>query len=169
MRNLLRLVTLGFLLAASAVSVADQKLGVVDMEKAVMDTTKAKSMSEQFVKDFTQDDAKAKKIEADMKALNDKRIKGGASLPKSEQDALFKQMQSKNQERGEIIKKIKQAEQERLQQLHAAVDPKIKDVMKDVAESGGYSMIIDKKAAPYFNPSDDVTQQTTEKLNQALK
>lgn len=169
LRNLLNVVLIGSILFAPAAMSADAKIGVVDMEKAIMQTTKAKGMSDQFVKDFTKDEEKVKKIEAELTALNEKAMKSGASMSKTEKETLMKQMQSKGHERGEIVKKIKQAEQERLQQLRAAIDPKIKAVMKDVAEKGGYTIIIDRKAAPYFSEADDVTKDTTEKLNQALK
>lgn len=164
MRNLVKVVALGVLLVAPVMA-ADVKIGVIDMQKAIMQTAKAKSMSDQFVKDFTQDEENAKKIQADLKALDEKVKKSGVAPSKADQDTF----KSKSQARAEIINKIKQAEQERLQELRKVVDPKIKDVMKEVATKGGYTIIVDKAAAPFYDEADDVTQQATEKLNQALK
>lgn len=164
-RNLAKVVALGLVLMAPMAIAADVKIGIIDMQKAIMQTAKAKSMSDQFVKDFTKDEEKAKKLQVELKALSDKVKTSGAAPSKADQDAF----KSKSQARAEIVNKIKQAEQERLQQLRAAVDPKLKDVMKEVAAKGGYTIIVDKTAAPFYNEADDVTQEATEKLNQALK
>lgn len=155
---------LSVVLIAPAIA-ADVKIGVIDMQKAIMQTAKAKSMSDQFIKDFTKDEESVKKIQAELEALSEKVKKSGAAPSKADQ-AAFK---TKSQARAEIINKIKHHEQERLQDLRKAVDPKIKDIMKEIAEKGGYTIIIDKVAAPYYDEADDVTQQATEKLNQVLK
>lgn len=155
---------LSVVLIAPAIA-ADVKIGVIDMQKAIMQTAKAKSMSDQFIKDFTKDEENVKKIQAELEALSEKVKKSGAAPSKADQ-AAFK---TKSQARAEIINKIKHHEQERLQDLRKAVDPKIKDIMKEIAEKGGYTIIIDKVAAPYYDEADDVTQQATEKLNQVLK
>ena len=164
LRNLVKVAVLGIMLVAPVMA-ADVKIGVVDMQKAIMQTAKAKSMSDQFVKDFSQDEENAKKIQADLKAMDDKVKKSGVAPSKADQETF----KSKSQARAEIVNKIKQAEQSRLQDLRKIVDPKIKDVMKDIATKGGYTIIVDMAAAPFYNEADDVTQQATEKLNQALK
>jgi outer membrane protein len=164
LRNFFKVMGLGIFLIAPAMAV-EVKIGVIDTQKAIMQTIKAKNMSDKFIKDFTKDEEKVKKIQSELEALNEKVKKSGVA-PSKEDQAAFK---NKSQSRAEIINKIKHHEQERLKELRAAVDPKIKDIMKEIAEKGGYTIIIDKVAAPYYDEADDVTQQATEKLNQVLK
>lgn len=168
LRSLFKVILVSFMFAGSAMA-ADVKIAVVDMNAAVMQTTKAQSMTEQLKKDVVKDNEKLKKLESEIKELNDKGMKSGKSMPKADQQKLIKQIQEKTQEHNQIYKKIEQLEKSKMKELSDLVKPKIKDVMKEVATKGSYTIVIDMSAAPYYGDTTDVTKEVTDKLNQALK
>lgn len=144
---------------------AATKVGVVDLQKVIQESAKAKAMNAAMLKKFkpARDalqannekwQADVKKYQRDMSVMTAKQKKDRQAALKKEQQTYLK--------KAEKFQTQYMAEQKKnVDNLQAA----IKKALAAVAKKGDYSMILLKQAAPYVaDDSMDVTEQVKQQL-----
>jgi outer membrane protein len=136
-------VALSFLMGSS-VYAADLKIGYVDMQKAIKETSVGKKAKKELEKDFNAKKAALQKKEADLKKMNDdlekKKVALSDDVKAKKAQELQQEMLKFQREVGEsqlnIQKKERDLTQPILEKLQASLDK--------VAKEGGYTLVLEK-------------------------
>ena len=154
-----------FVLFATAPVQAQQTLpiGVFDVQKVAGQSEVLKSARAEIDKKFG-------KQKSDLEKERDSIEKKAAEFQKKkptdkQQQALAKQHREYT-EKTQAFMKLLQAEEVRVRQ---DLEKIISDSAKDLAQKKGYLIVLDKAAAPYFDPKLDVTNELLEEVNAKAK
>lgn len=150
---------------------ADIKIGVVDMQKAIqtVDTgKKAKAQLEKQItdkkKDIQTEEAAIKKMTEDFKKQ---------SLVMNDQAKAKKQaeIQERIMKYQELAGRTQQELQQREQELTEPIVSKLRAIIKDMAASKGYTVILERNdnTVLYFQDKDDLTSDVVSTFNKQNK
>jgi outer membrane protein len=167
MRVLPLLLVLGLGLANPARAAEEQKIGTVDMQRALQSVEAGKKAKSQLEKEFN---AKKKEVQTEEAAIR----KMGEEL---EKQSLVMNEEAKNKKRGELQQRImklqegtqrSQAElQQRERDLTKPIIDKLRDIISDIAKSKGYSVILERNenTVLFSQDKDDLTQLVIDSFN----
>ena len=130
--------------AMAATAKADVKIGYVDLQRAIQETTVGKKAKKDLEKEFNAKKTELQKKEADLKKMADdlekKKIALSDDVRAKKQQELQQEMMKFQHEVGEsqqnIQKKERDLTQPILEKLQASLDK--------IAKDGGYTMIFEK-------------------------
>lgn len=122
----------------------DMKIGYVDMQKAIQETTAGKKAKSNLEKEFNAKKAELQKKEADLKKMDEDLRKKATALSDEMRNKKMQELQTEalkfQKEVGEsqmnIQKKERELTQPILEKLQAAVDK--------VAKDGGFTMVLER-------------------------
>ncbi len=151
----------------SHLALAQTKVGVVNMQKAVFDTAEIKKADNEM-------QAKYKPKQDDIGKLNSqiediaKQLQSGAGklTPQAQADLqaqgtrLQRDLQYKQQDLQEQVNEDRQA-------ILTASSQKMTDVIKKIAEERGLDMVVDTQNTYYFKPAMDITAEATAAYDKA--
>lgn len=156
-----------FLLALSGFALAAEKIAVVDVQRAIIDTEMAKerlaSLREEA--DFKGNMDEVEAIKKEGQALVEKLQKDGPVMSSEQQAALQKKIQEKQADLEHIARKLQAKEQEVLQEIMVQRQEQTKKVISELIKSEGIGLLLDKRAAIHAEPGFDITAKVTSKLN----
>lgn len=148
-------------------AVAADKIAIVNVQRAIVDTDSAKRRLETLRKE-PEFKANMKDIEAIKKegqSLVDKLKKDGPVMSSDQQAALQKKIQEKQADLEHIGRKLQAREQEVLQEIMAQKQEQTKTVINDIIKSEKIGLLLDSRAALHAEPGYDITAKVTSKLN----
>ncbi len=123
---------------------AETKIGYVDMQKAIQETTTGKKAKKDLEKEFNSKKADLQKKEADLKKMNEDLEKKAAALSdearQKKQAELQQEMMKFQREVSESQMKIQKKEQD----LTKPILDKLQGAIEKVAKAEGYSMVLEK-------------------------
>ncbi len=154
-------------LAWAAPAQAQTKMAVVDVRRAVLETEEGLRVQASLKKLFdsrqTELDAKQVQLQKDKDAL-DKEIQAG----KTAKDLLQKKLETLQRNAAEIqtLTYDYQREMSRKEsELTTPILNKVLGILKRIAATDGYDMIIDKTVAPYFRSDLELTDRAIQMFN----
>lgn len=163
MRNLFIVTLFCLLISATAVQAAELNIGVFDLQKVATDSEALKATRAEIDKKFGKQksdlEQERENIEKKAKDFQKKRP------TEKQQQALQKQHQDYSQ-KAQAFMKLLQAEEVRFQQ---DMENQIAKAAKEVAVKKGLALVLNKAAAPYFDPKFDVTADVLTELNTLTK
>ncbi len=131
-------------LMASQAQGAEAKIGYVDMQKAIQETTTGKNAKKELEKEFNAKKTELQKKEADIKKmaqdLEKKNVALSDEVRAKKQQELQQQMVSFQREVGESQLNIQKKERE----LTQPILEKLAASLEKVAAAGGYTMVLEK-------------------------
>ncbi len=158
------------ILMASCASlvVAGEKIAVVDIQRAIVDTDVAKERLESLREeaDFKGNMKDVEKIKKDGQSLVEKLQKDGPVMTADQQQALQKKIQEKQADLEHIVRKLQAREQEVLQEIMAQRQAQAKQVIGELIKSEDIGLLMDKRAAIHADPGFDITAKVTHRLNE---
>jgi outer membrane protein len=151
---------------ASFVLAAD-KIAIVNVQRAIVDTDTAKQRLESLRKeaDFKANMKDVDKIKKEGQSLVEKLQKDGPVMSTDQQAALQKKIQEKQADLEHIARKLQAREQEVLQEIMAQQQEQTKSVINDIIKSEKIGLLLDSRAALHAEPGYDITAKVTQKLN----
>lgn len=158
---------LGLLVAAPLALAANGKLGVVDAE-AVLAKSDAGQAAQAEMKAFSKKQRTS--LQAQQKKLKSERdtLQKNASI---QSDAAKKQAQQTFQKHAQAfqqkVQKGQQAVQKKRRELLQPLEAKLHDIIVSYATRHGYEMILDKRAAIYYEKGTDLTDAILKAFNTA--
>lgn len=165
MRKLLQVAVLASLMVGGT-AFAEQKIAVLDMQMALMESNAAKQYEAQDEKKFGARFEKIKALEAEALKLQQRLQKDGEKMKQAEFERLeldynqqVREIQTQSQEFNDARA---QAEQAFLQE----VKPKLDSAIEEVLKAGNYDLVIDRAAVIDVSPKLDITLRVVERLNQ---
>jgi outer membrane protein len=151
------------LLSAVAVQAEEFKFGVFDVQKVAAESDALKMAKEDVDKRFGKQrtDLEKERDDIEKKAESFKK-----KAPTEKQQKALQKQHREYQEKTQAFMKILQAEEMRIRQ---GLEKAITQAAKAVAVKNGYLLILDKAAAPYFDPRQDVTSEILMEVNNITK
>lgn len=144
------------------------KIAVVDVQGAILQTDIAqKRMGE--VRD--QDDYKKNKAEYDrLKSEGDSLLKtfqkDAAVMSQDQKIAAQQKLSSMQDDLDHVTSKLQQAEQTAGQALLQDMAPKVQEVLREIIEKEGITLLLQRNAVIHAEASYSITATVTDKLNQ---
>lgn len=164
-KKLVSLSSLLFCLVAASAS-AELKIAVLDTQRALIASEEAQSLSKKITEELQSDEAEAKALNDEVRALTEKLQKDGEVMSPVEQRRAQKDIEDKQIDLQFMVNKLQKAVQDRRQELVNHMLPKIDAVLKDLIELEGYDLIMERSNLRYVNTKHDITRKVTEKLNE---
>jgi len=161
-----------FLIAAPAQSADSVKIGYVDAQK-ILDDTKAGKKAKADMEEFVKSRQKIIDIdESEIKQLQDDLTRQTAVLSpdarREKEDALQRKVVEYQKRAGELNKEVQSKKKEVLDNFNKDLE----DIVKKVAERGGYVMILDRNAEGgvllYAKDSLDLTGEVVKEFEKAV-
>jgi outer membrane protein len=149
----------------ATVASAQLKVAVVNVQKAMLDSEEMKKISAQMEAKYKPRQAELDKLQADMNSIQ-QQLESNKLTPQAQSD-LTVQGQRKQRDAQRLSDDL-QAELERdRQDVLAKSAQKMQEVIKKLAEAGGYDLVVDVSQALYFKPAMDITDQALMAYNKA--
>jgi outer membrane protein len=166
--KLLKLTLAVLILALPTLGWAQQKIAVVDLQEAILQTDIAQKRLEEI---RNQDDFKADKVEFERlkKELDElvKKFQKDAAVMSQEQQAAARQkLSSKQADLEHVVGKVQQTEQVAAQALLQELGPKVQEVLREIITTEGIGLLLQRGAVIHADASYSITTKVTDKLNQ---
>lgn len=150
---------------ATGAAAQGAKIGAVNVDRILRDSTVAKAVTTKLEQDFSKREKELQNLAAQIKAASEKLEREAPTLPESQrvsrQRQLVEQDRDLQRKQREFQEDLSLRRNEGLQQ----VLEKVNRVLKQVAESEKYDLIVQEAA--YINPKLDITEKVLEALNNA--
>jgi outer membrane protein len=156
-------IALGAFVAVPAV--AEIKIAVVDVQRAILNSEQAKVYMAQIQQEFKKEEEEIRTLQASATALLERLQKDGDVISEPEKRKLQQQIEDKNNDFVYLRKKLQRQIDDRQQELFAGVDQKVQKAIEELVKSDDYDLIIPRQAALYVSELYDITRKVTEKLN----
>jgi len=166
MKNWIKIIALGLSVVATG-AMAETKIAVVDMERALFQSEGAKASFKQVEDQFGDDLEKLKALEQDMLDVQQKMQKDGAIMSDDEQRKLRNTVKEKQSEYQFFAGKLQKAEQEWRQQFFRASLPRMQTIMKELIEKEEVDLVLNGQAVIHVTPDLDLTKKLLNELNKA--
>ncbi|HTN34695.1 MAG TPA: OmpH family outer membrane protein [Marinobacter sp.] len=152
-------------MAVSIPSLADTKIGVVDLRQALFSSNDAKTFSEGLQKDFAGDEAKVREAQDAARKLKDRLEKDGAMMNESERNKLAGEFQEKVKEFNFLKQRLDSAVAQRKQAFLEQARPEVDAAVKELLDENGLDLILPSEAVVYVKPEMNLTSKLLDKLN----
>ncbi len=164
MKNLSKALLCIALLATGKIASA-QKVGFVSYDSLLYLLPQYETVSKQFDSARTHYGEKLEGQKADLEMAAMKLDSNKNRMSPREYELQMNALQQTNQ-RIQSISEIYKEELAKYQEsLVKPLNIKVRKAIEEVAKANGFSSVVDKQVAYYFNPSDDLTALVMKKLN----
>lgn len=123
---------------------AETKIGYVDLQKAIQETSTGKKAKSDLEKDFNKRKKELEKMEADLKKMGEDLEKKAMVLSddvRGQKQAAFQQEMMKYRE---AVSKNQLEIQKKERDLTMPIITKLREAIEDIAKKDGYTMVLEK-------------------------
>lgn len=152
-------------LLLSAVTFAESKIGVADLEAAVVASKTWKQVESSLMSKMKSDETKLKKLESDVKALAERYEKEKDVMAQKDKVDLEYQIRTKQAEAQEIIVKNQKMQQQGIQSAMIELRPRLEKIVDQIVQEKQLTVVINKQALYYSSEAIDITSEVTQRLN----
>jgi outer membrane protein len=144
----------------SMLALAETKIAVIDMEKAVQGTSAGKKAKAELENDFKKHQSEFQKKEEDLKKMADDLEKKKSVLSEDAIKTKQAEFQQEILKYRDEVSKEQIGLQKRQRELETPIVEKIKSITTKIAKDKSYSMVMEKsQGILYFTAQDDVTDE----------
>ncbi|MEE2913497.1 MAG: OmpH family outer membrane protein [Pseudomonadota bacterium] len=158
-------------LLALLVSVVSQpalgeiKIGVVNVQGAILASEEAKRLTAQIKEEFSDDEQAIVALQTEANTKIQQMQKDADVMSEAERRRVQQELESINNDFVYQRQKLQRQIDERQQELFAGIDQKVSRAIEDLVRDEDFDIIIPRQAAIYVSDVYDVTRKVTEKLN----
>ena len=149
----------------ATVASAQLKVGVVNVQKAMLDSEELKKISADMETKYKPKQAELDKLQADLNSIQ-AQLQSNKLTPQAQSD-LNVQGQRKQRDAQRLSDDLQQELERDRQEVLGKSSQKMQEVIKKLAEAGGYDLVVDVSQALYFKPAMDITDQALAAYNKA--
>jgi outer membrane protein len=162
-----QIVVLAAIASCANIALAAEKIAIVNVQRAIVDTDSAKQRLESLRKEaeFKSNMKEVEQIKKEGQSLVEKLQKDGPVMSADQQAALQKKIQEKQADLEHVGRKLQAREQEVLQEIMAQKQEQTKTVINDIIKAEGIGLLLDSRAALHAEGKFDITAKVTSKLN----
>lgn len=157
---------LSLVLISQGVFAQDAKIGVLNALQALFNSDAARVLQEELDQEFAVDTERSQELTEELTALAEKFQQDEAVMTEEEIRRINSSAQDLQVQLQLIQERVQQAAQESQQQFLEGMQPTLATAVTDVVAEGGYDLILNSDAVPYFAPVLDITAKVTAKLNE---
>lgn len=155
----------------STANAAEVKIGYIDMQKAIQETTAGKKAKKELEKEFNAKKADLQKKESDLKKMNEDLEKKKVALS---DDVKAKKVQELQQEMLKFQREVGESQltiQKKERDLTAPILEKLQAAVDKVAKEGGYTMILEKseQSVLWAKKEIDLTDSVVKEFEKTAK
>lgn len=162
---ILAILTTLLLVFGASSALAETKIAVVDVQRAILNSEEAQKKMQQIQEEFSGDEQEIKQLQADASAMAERLQKDGEVMSDSERQKLQRQIQSKNEDFQYLRNRLQKRIESRQQELFAGTDEKVQKAIEALVMSEDYDLIVPRQAVLYAGDVYDITSRVTEELN----
>jgi len=166
MRMLAFLAFLAFAFSA-APAVADDRIGVVDLQRALNEVEEGASAKRALKKEFDDKQKQLDSRQTELKKMKDELDAQAAMMAAEKKQEKFAELQRKLGDLQQLYMSLQQDLSKREAEATASIFQKMGVILAQMGEEQGFSAIVEKTAVPYFKPSLDVTNELIRRYNAA--
>ena len=169
MSKLIKMTIASLLLASLPLLASAQgRVAVVNLEEAILQTDEAQQRLTGLreAEDYKADKTELDRLQAEREELIKEVQNDIAVMSAEQQQAARKRLASKNADLEHVLRKLQQSEQELGQQLLAEMTPKVQAVLRDLIQSEGIGLLLQRSAVIHADQGYSITAKVTDKLNQ---
>lgn len=169
MSKTFKVLVAGLVLALMPLAASAQgRIAVVNLEEAILQTDEAQQRLNGMREtgDYKADKTELDRLQAEREALITELQNDLAVMSAEQQQAARKRLANKNADLEHVLRKLQQAEQELGQELLAEMTPKVQAVLRDLIQSEGIGLLIQRSAVIHADNGYSITAKVTDKLNQ---
>lgn len=155
--------TAALVFASISVQAQDMKIGLVNSERILRESTMAKTAEQRLEAEFSKRDKEIQDMGARLRTLAEKLEKDGAVLAESERGR-------RQREIGELDRDVQRKQREFREDLNqrrneefAQIQEKAQKIIRQIAEAEKYDLIVQE--AVYFSVRLDITEKVIKQLN----
>ncbi len=153
----------GFVIAHSlpAKAADEEKIGYIDMQKAIQETSLGKKAKSDLEKEFNAKKAELQKKEADLKKMDEDLRKKASALSDEVRNKKMQELQTEAMKFQREVSESQQNIQTKERELTKPILEKLQKSLESVATSGGYTMVLEKgeQSVLFAKKSLDLTEQ----------
>jgi outer membrane protein len=157
----------GSTLLAPSEALAESKVAVVDMRRAVMDTEEGLRVSATLKKLFDNRqvdlETKQRQLQQDKESL-EKAAKGGKTS-QVELQKQYDELQKKANDLQVLALEYQREAQRKEAELTNPIVQRVLGIVKRIASQDGYDVVVDKSIAPYFRADLEITDKAIQMYN----
>ena len=161
------LVSIALSLLPGAV-LAQGRIAVVNLEEAILQTDEAQARLNglRTAPDYAADKSEMDRLQGEREELIKNLQKDLAVMSAEQQQTARKRMASKNADLEHVVRKLQKQEQDLGQALLAEMTPKVQEVLRDLIQSEGIGLLLQRSAVIHADNGYSITSKVTDKLNQ---
>jgi outer membrane protein len=155
-------------LSVSALSWAEEKVAVVDVQGAILQTDYAQTRLNEVrdQADYKKNKAEYDRLKSEGEALLKTFQKDAAVMSQDQKVAAQGKLSSMQEDLDHVTGKLQQAEQGVAQALLQEMAPKVQEVLREIIEKDGIGLLLQRNAVIHAEPGYSITATVTDKLNQ---
>lgn len=136
--------TLGSMMGAAQARAAEVKIGYIDMQKAISETTAGQKAKKELEKEFNAKKEELSKREANIKKMQEDFEKKKNVLSDEAKQAKGAELQTEMMKYRDLLGQSQLNIQKKEQELTRPILEKLQDSIDKVAKEGGYTVILEK-------------------------
>lgn len=159
------LTALAVLALAPAVQAAEARVAVIDFQKAGVECDEGKAIIASLKKEM---EDKQKQLDVKQKAFADKRAdfeKQASLMNDQARQAKQAELEKNAQELQQTFLQLQQEFAAREQEASKGVADRIRGLVRDIADGGGFEVVIDRQAVVWATGTLDITSEVIRKYN----
>ncbi len=147
------------------VSASSIKIGVVNTEKILRESSPALQAQKKIEQEFMPRDEEIKKIAAQAKILQEKLEKNGATMEETERRSLERNLANLSREYQRAQKQMREDLSARQNEEYGLILDRINRAISKIAEMEKYDLILQLQDSVYRSQRIDITDQVTRALD----
>lgn len=163
-----KVLVMSLLIAGSAMA-AEQKIAVVDVQKAMRSADKVKEIEAQLKNEFGDEEKKIEELQKKITDLKEKQKRDWAVMAEPEKRKLQEDGMKLTTELQTLSQESQRQLAARQQQLLQPVISDAQEAIKEIMKAEGYHLVMRREAVVEFDPKMDITLKVTLKLNEKSK
>lgn len=165
------LVILAAALIGMAASAADVKIGYIDMQKAIQETSAGKKAKKDLEEDFNKKKKELEKKEADLKKMNEDFEKKAMVLSDEVRGKKQQELQQEMLKYREMVGKSQMDIQKKERDLTQPIIDGLRKVITDIAEKDGFTVILERseQSVLWAKKDIDLTDRIIQEFEKSKK
>ncbi len=158
--------SLSLLLVAQGAFAQGTKIGVLNALQALFNSDAARAVQQELDEEFAEDEERATSLGQQLQSLQAEYQQNEAVMTDEQKRRMNSNAQDIQVQLQLIQERVQTALQEQQQAFVQSMQDELGTAVTEVVAEGGYDLILNAEAVPYFAPVLDITAQVTAKLNE---
>jgi outer membrane protein len=166
MRILALVAALAFAFTARP-ALAEEKLAIVDLQRALNEVEEGAAAKKALKKEFDEKQKQLDSRQGELKKMKDELDAQATMMAPDKKQEKVAELQRKLVEVQQLYMALQQDLSKREAEATASIFQKMGVILGQMGQEQGYAAIIEKTTVPYFKPSLDVTNELIRRYNAA--